>query len=172
MKAYCILFAVGKDRPGIVSDVSGYLFDNGANIVDSRMAVMGGRFALTTLFSCDELHLDDIKSQVTDLNALGLSASFHDAEAPSSEKAAAERLDLTIQAMDHAGIVNRVVRLLHSYDVNIESLDTQVSHAPFSGDALFNMHLKASMPPAVSARDLIHELKDLAEAEDLDMLFG
>jgi hypothetical protein len=52
MKKYMILFSVGKDRPGIVDDVSTLLFERGANIEDSRMAARGGRFSIMTLFSC------------------------------------------------------------------------------------------------------------------------
>ena len=49
MKKFMILFYVGKDRPGIVHDVSTFLFDHGANIEDSRMAAMGGRFSIVML---------------------------------------------------------------------------------------------------------------------------
>ena len=52
MKKFMILFSVAKDRPGIVHDVSTFLFEHGANIEDSRMAAMGGRFSIMTLFSC------------------------------------------------------------------------------------------------------------------------
>ena len=49
MKKHMILFSVGKDRPGIVDDVSTLLFERGANIEDSRMAAMGGRFSINPL---------------------------------------------------------------------------------------------------------------------------
>ncbi len=52
MKTYHILLSIGKDRPGIVNDVSSVLFEHGANIEDSRMAAMGGCFSIMTLFSC------------------------------------------------------------------------------------------------------------------------
>jgi len=52
MKIYRILLSIGKDRPGIVNDVSTVLFECGANIEDSRMAAMGGCCAIMTLFSC------------------------------------------------------------------------------------------------------------------------
>ena len=40
MTKYFILLSSGKDRPGIVDDISTLLFDKGANLEDSRMAVM------------------------------------------------------------------------------------------------------------------------------------
>ena len=80
MKKYMILFSVGKDRPGIVDDVSTLLFERGANIEDSRMAAMGGRFSIMTLFSCTSEQLESIRVGLDDLRKLGLETSLHEAD--------------------------------------------------------------------------------------------
>ena len=72
MKKFMILLSVGKDRPGIVDDVSTFLFEQGANIEVSRMAVMGGRFSITTLFSCDPGQVGTIEKGLATLKELGL----------------------------------------------------------------------------------------------------
>ena len=82
MKKYMILFSVGKDRPGIVDDVSTLPFERGANIEDSRMAVMGRRFSIMTLFSCSVDQLENISAGLNDLGKLGLETSLHEAEDP------------------------------------------------------------------------------------------
>src|SRR6266481_3460631 len=41
--------AVGADRPGIVAAVSRVLYDIGGNIEDSRMAILGGHFAMVLI---------------------------------------------------------------------------------------------------------------------------
>ena len=79
MKEYTILFLVGKDRPGIVDDVSSFLFDRGANIEDSRMAAMGGRFSIITLFSCAPAQVDAIRADLDALRKLGFEISLHEA---------------------------------------------------------------------------------------------
>ncbi|MGZ3592030.1 MAG: ACT domain-containing protein, partial [Thermodesulfobacteriota bacterium] len=53
MKTYFILSAVGKDRPGIVSDVSEVIYDCGGNIEDSSMSLLRNHFALLLLFSTE-----------------------------------------------------------------------------------------------------------------------
>ena len=84
MKKYMILFSVGKDRPGIVDDVSTVLFLHNANMEDSRMAVMGGRFSIMTLFSCETDQLEPIKNGLQGLKELGLDISLHEAEEPTA----------------------------------------------------------------------------------------
>ena len=48
-KESILISASGRDQPGIVDRVSGAIFDAGANLEDSRMAILGGEFALFVL---------------------------------------------------------------------------------------------------------------------------
>ena len=58
MKSYYILSAIGKDRPGIVADVSEAIYECGGNIEDSNMGLLRTHFALLTLFSADMVEVD------------------------------------------------------------------------------------------------------------------
>jgi len=51
MKRYYALSALGKDRPGIVTDVSGLIYECGGNMEDSSMTRRGDQFALLILLS-------------------------------------------------------------------------------------------------------------------------
>ena len=82
MTKYFILLSSGKDRPGIVDDISTLLFDKGANIEDSRMAVMGGCFSSMTLISCNPEQAEAVKEGLADLRGLGLETYLHPAEDP------------------------------------------------------------------------------------------
>ena len=44
-----VLSAIGPDRPGLVSDVTGLLLAAGANVADSRMVNLRGHFAVLVL---------------------------------------------------------------------------------------------------------------------------
>src|SRR5688572_18728250 len=46
---HVILTAIGTDRPGLVDEVSRYIFDRGGNIEDSRMVNFRGQFAMMVL---------------------------------------------------------------------------------------------------------------------------
>ncbi len=50
-RGYLVLTAVGPDRPGLVNDLSSLIAAAGANLEDSRMAILGGEFAVILLIS-------------------------------------------------------------------------------------------------------------------------
>lgn len=53
-KTYLVLTAVGPDRPGLVSEIASAIHRAGANLEDSRMAILGGEFALLLMVSGPE----------------------------------------------------------------------------------------------------------------------
>jgi glycine cleavage system transcriptional repressor len=172
MRKYMILFSAGKDRPGIADDISTVLYEGGANIEDSRMGVLGGCFSIMTLFSCTSEQEQTIQSGLHNLKRLGLDTFLHEAQDPTSTpKQPGLPLRFEITAMDHPGIVQKIVHLLHSHDVNIESMDTQVSRAPLSGAPLFNLVLEATLPARKPIARVKEELEDLAREMNLDLVF-
>lgn len=172
MKIYKILFSVGKDRPGIVDDISMILFERGANIEDSRMTVMGGCFAMMTLFSCPSDQMQTIKSDLQDLRKRGLEISLHEAQDPNTTyRQASLPLKFEVVAMDHPGIVQKVVHILHAHNVNIQTLNTQVIRAPLSGSPLFDLILEAEVPVEKPIAIVKAELSDLAIEMNLDLNF-
>ena len=172
MKEFRILSLVGKDRPGIVDDVSAFLYDRGANIEDSRMACMGGCFSVMTLFSCEPIHLQSSDSDLNQLRELGFQAFLHEARDPTTTPTRNESpFKIEVTAMDHPGIVRKLVHLLRSYDVNIVSLSTEVLRAPHFGTPLFDLELEAAMPSKEPMAELKQDLAELAEDLDLDLAF-
>ncbi len=172
MDAKLIFFVIGPDRPGFVKDVTQYLTARNANIEDSRMAVMGGRFTITCLISCSATEERAIRDDTAELSAVGLTASVYDApESPRAPRRAALPLRFEITAMDHPGIVKTVVQLLHRYEVNIERLDTEVTQAPISAVPLFNLTLFATVPDSAPISEVKRELQALADEQNLDLNF-
>ncbi len=172
MKKYMILFLLGEDRPGIVDNVSSLLFDQGANIEDSRMATMGGCFSIMTLFSCTSKQLEAIKEGLDDLEKLGFQTSLHEALDPTASPRRAELpLKIEVTAMDHPGIVQKVVHILRLHDVNIESLNTEVTRAPLSGAPIFSLTLEAGIPAEEPIAKVKDELTKLAAEMNLDLSF-
>ena len=49
--SHLALSALGRDRPGIVAEVTGVLVEHGVNVEDSRMAILRGQFAMVLLLS-------------------------------------------------------------------------------------------------------------------------
>jgi Glycine cleavage system regulatory protein len=48
-KTFLVISALGQDHPGLVNDLSRTILEQGCNIEDSRMTVLGGEFAAILL---------------------------------------------------------------------------------------------------------------------------
>ena len=172
MNKYMILFALCKNRLGIVDEVTTYLFKRKANILDSRMAVMGGHFSITCFFSCSSNELEVIKADIKELTDLGLATSLHEADNPDSmQTEASNPLKLEVISMDHPGIVQNVVHLLKENNICIISLDTELKPMPHTGAPMFDLNLEASVPESISIADVKEKLDELASEMDLDLIF-
>ena len=53
------LSVVGRDRPGIVAEVSRVLFELGCNIEDSTCTILSGQFAMILVIAHCEIFLGD-----------------------------------------------------------------------------------------------------------------
>src|SRR5579863_1169848 len=132
---HVILTAIGIDRPGLVDEVSEFIFSRGGNIEDSRMVNLRGQFAIMVLVGGNEQTLSGVRKDLGVLSRqTSLRAEVHDA-APPASTATGEALPfrLTGTAIDQPGLVHRISHLLRELHVNIESLETRLRPAPYTG---------------------------------------
>ena len=173
MKAYLILTAVGPDRPGLVDEVSAYLADKDLNIESSRMAVLGGEFALILLASGEEPGIEQLAVKPEGLaEASGLAIFARKTDPPESRVTPASLpYSIVASGMDHPGIVQQVSRVLHRFQVNIESMDTRVAPAPVSGTPIFTMEAVVSVPASIKIREIKKKLFELGDSLNMDIEF-
>lgn len=170
MMQYAILTAIGPDRPGLVDEVSQFIFQRGGNIEDSRMVNLRGQFAIMMLIGGNGQALAKIKAEVNDLSqATQLRAEVHPAQ-PLRSPAAASAISyrLTATAIDQAGIVHRISHLLREQNANIESLETHLVAAPITGSPMFEMEMIFSIPPAAPISLLRQYLNQLCDELNID----
>jgi glycine cleavage system transcriptional repressor len=167
MKQFFILSAIGKERPGIVADVTELIFESGCNLEDSAMTRLGNHFALLILLSgsaedlaeklargCKRLEWD--KGLTVFLSPLkGEGAVPMPAQEPDYE--------LRVVGLDRAGIVYRTSRLLASRGINITDLHTHVEPAPDTGSPVFTMVVDVAVPQEVDRKTLRRDLEGLAD---------
>ena len=55
-----IMTAFGKDRPGIVADVTRILYENGCNLEDNSMTLLVDEFTLVLLFSSPRADIEEV----------------------------------------------------------------------------------------------------------------
>jgi glycine cleavage system transcriptional repressor len=162
------LVAVGKDRPGLVHGISALIHGAGANLEDSRMAVLGGEFAMLLLCSGNREQLARLEQQKDDVGRkLGLELSLRDTVSPSER--AKDRARLEVSGLDRPGIVDAVSRVLAHRDVNVESLQTELRHQPLTGTAIFVLEAEIRLPATLSRSELEAELAPVCDSEQLEL---
>jgi len=167
-----IISAVGQDRPGIVDRISGAIYELGFNLEDSRMAILGGEFALVALVAGPPDRLSEVRQVVGRLcQELELLAQFKATRVgpPGPEASGGISCRLTAVAMDHPGIVHKITHLLAQEGVNVAALETRVTHAPDSGTPIFALELEVQVPAGLPLARLRQALEELSEAENLDL---
>lgn len=171
MNDYAMLTAIGADRPGLVDSVSKFILQCGCNLEDSRMAILGGEFAMLILVTGDCAAVDKLmKGAQKAGEKAGLAIHARRTKAP-GEAAPKGTLPYEIKAfsMDHPGIVQRVANFLAERKVNIRALDTRVTNAPVTGLPLFSLHATIDVPAQQNVAEIRRELGKIAAQENIDI---
>jgi len=175
MKTYSMLSAMGKDRPGIVADVSEVIYECGGNIEDSSMNLLRNHFALLLLFSTEREEVNQklsaaLKRLEWEKNLVVFYSPVTLEEAYPKVKEQTERFKVTTSGVDHAGIVFRVCRLLADCGINIIDMETHRVLSAESGTPLFEMDMDIEIPRSVSEQGLRNNLHQLANELVIDLV--
>jgi glycine cleavage system transcriptional repressor len=169
MKGFAILTAIGTDRVGIVDDLTTSILDKHCNIEESRMAVLGGEFAVMLLLSGAAENIESLIKETTRLaQELDLHISMKKTVSP---KADPHMRPYAIESvsLDTPGIVHSITALLRRNGINIENLETDTTAAPWTGAPMFVMRGRVNIPPEVSLAALREELETLEAEQNLDV---
>ncbi len=169
MDTYLVITATGSDRVGIADELAAQVLSYGCNIEESKMAVLGGDFAVLLLVSGDGAQTAQLAANTrTVAAATGLEMSARPTMAHQPQPTG---LPYWIESvsLDTPGIVHAVTSVLRRNNVNIEDLETETTGAPFTGAPMFHMRIRAVVPQGVPVRRLRSELDRAAEAHDLDV---
>jgi glycine cleavage system transcriptional repressor len=168
-RAFVVLTAVGADRVGIVDDLSGAISAGGCNIEESKMAVLGGEFAVIMLVSGQTAAVDTLSRS---LPGLGQKLSLHvECRATHAPRAGEPGRPYLLEAvsLDTPGIVHSVTAILRGHGINIEDLETDTAAAPWTGAPMFRLHAHLVVGLSVSIAQLKEDLARLQREHDLDI---
>lgn len=175
MKTYFILSAIGRDRPGIVADVSEVIYECGGNIEDSSMSLLRNHFALLLLFSTEREEVNQkLSSGLKRLQwEKGLTVFYSPVsfmEAYPKAKEDKDRFKITTSGIDHAGIVFRICKLLSDRGINIIDMKTHRVVSPESGTPIFEMDIDIEVPRSLSEEGLREDLHKIANELVIDLV--
>jgi len=165
-----VVSAIGRDRPGIVAGITGVLVAHGANLADSQMGILSGRFTMMLIVEApegvDEAELRaDLERAAADL---GLDAILIHDVADTETEAPLPSLIVTLYGGDHPGIVHAVTRALADIEVNITDLNTRLIHEE-GEEPLYAMMLEVAPPPGLERRELEDRLRKVAGEQHLEV---
>lgn len=169
MRTNIVFTLTGPDRVGIVESVTRMLLDHGANVESSRMARLGGEFAMLMLVSMPE------QPTSLDKDVEALIAQGYKITTSLTRQTYAEThpgwlpFRIEVEGADHEGIIHQVAHHLSERGINIESMETGVDHAPVSGTPLFTMTAIVAVPPGLAAQEWQAALHEAGKALNVEI---
>lgn len=170
MQRNFVLTLTGPDRIGIVDEVTRLLLDRGGNVETSRMARLGGEFAILMLAS---LPVEQFAGMETGLE--GLATRGYKATTTRVRQSYAEAhpgwlaYEIEVEGADHEGIIHQVAHHLSENGISIESMESESALASTSGIPLFSMTAQVVAPPDLPGPRWRAGLEEIAGRMNLEI---
>lgn len=172
MQRRFIMTAFGKDRPGIVAEVTKILYEHGCNLEDTTMSMLAEEFTINLLFSSSDPSIDGILP--AECQRLEQEKNISAFIRPIKERRAGSASGgcigtIHVEGLDQAGIVYKVSQFLADHSLNIVDLKSTVKTTPESGTTIYQMDIHVQIPAPVSVETLTAGLDSVAEELNVDI---
>ncbi|MHB1559390.1 MAG: glycine cleavage system transcriptional repressor [Isosphaeraceae bacterium] len=168
MQRELVLTLTGPDRIGIVEEVTRILLGRGGNVETSRMARLGGEFAILMLVSLPADQVDALETDLGGLAAQGYKVTTSAAH-PAEARPGWVPFRIEVEGADHEGIIQEVARYLAGRGIHIETVDSETTAAPVSGSPLFTMTAEVAVPPDLAAQGWQSGLDEISGRMNLEI---
>jgi len=164
MSQEIVLTLTGHDRVGIVKEITNLFVKHGGNVENSRMARLGGEFAMLALIALDEKDLPAFESDFQKLRDEGFLITLLQTEDNHTKKFSGWLpYQIKVLGADHEGIIYEIAHHLAQQGINIEDMETTTAPAPMSGTPFFEMQATVLVPanlPFHKWSDALEEIGD------------
>lgn len=164
------LTIIGRDRPGIVSQVTEILFRDGFNIADSSCSILGGQFSMILIISNPKItSKEQFADDFAKLEESNLSVYIRTLK-PGGEQRPEMEGDLcmiSVYGADKPGIVYQVAKELGDRQINITDLNTKLI-----GDEnrpVYVMMIEALLPAGVEIETVESWMIELKKKLQVDI---
>ncbi len=165
---YLVITANGEDRVGLVERFTNRILDAGANIEASRMAVLGGQFAILMLVSGPWNALSKLEDLMP---SIGEHLNLAIVCKRTRERSLAKPMvpyHVEVVSMDHPGIVNKLSSFFARRGINIEELNTSTYPAAHTGTTMFSVQMTVGIPAGTHFSTLRGDFLDYCDDLNLD----
>lgn len=170
-----IMTAFGKDRVGIVADVTRLLYENNCNLEDTTMSMLADEFTLSLLFSSQQT---DIEEQLAkDCRRLEMEKEISAFVRPlqalqEKTQKGFKTCTLHIEGLDQAGIVYKTSQFLADNRLNILQLNSTAKASPQSGATIYCMDIRIQVPEETSLDQVEDKLSSVADELHVDVMMS
>lgn len=167
-----MMTAFGKDRVGIVADVTRLLYECDCNLEDTTMNMLSDEFTLNLLFSSKNSDVEEQLSRECRRLELEKGISAFVRALPASEPKGAngfKNCTLHIECVDQVGIVYKTSKFLAENKLNIMHLNSTAKPSPESGAIIHCMDIHIQVPGDVSLDQVEDDLTVMADELQVDI---
>ena len=168
MENYLVITAIGKDRPGIVDELTKAILDSGCNIEDSRMTVLGGEFAILLLVSGKWNELAKYEDSISTLQKklqLIITVTRTEEAKPKQNVMA---YSVEVLSIDQPGIVHELANFFSTRQINIRELNTNRYAAAHTGTPMFSLYMTVNIPSDVRIANLRDDFLEYCDNLNMD----
>jgi glycine cleavage system transcriptional repressor len=165
-----VLTLTGSDRIGLVEYVTELILECDGDVQASRMARLGGEFAMLMLVSVPDANTGQLSANMENLAGEGYKVTVTETEGEVVD----ERKDwqsylINVRGANHEGIIHEIAEHLSEQGINIESIDTNVVPEPMSGAPMFTMEAIVLSPPDLPEHTWQDELEEVADRLNVEL---
>lgn len=166
-----IITIVGPDRPGLVQAISDQAAEHGANWADSLMGNFAGQFAGIVRLEVDPARSAALQAGLRSLQSPAMQLVVVEAQAAAPPSGAARHLQLDLLGHDRPGIIHGISAELARHGVSIDKLHTHIASGAMSGEQMFHMQARLTVPAGLDSDTLRAGLESLANELMVDIGF-
>lgn len=159
-----VLTMIGKDRPGLINQISQLVLAHQGNWIDSHFGRLAGQFAGIAEITLADEHEQPLRDALAALTGISITL-----EGGGPQPTYDDQIKLTVTANDRQGIVNEITDTLMAHQVNLLQVETTCTHAPNWGGALFQAQMIAALPNSITEAQLQALLEQLSDDLIVDM---
>jgi glycine cleavage system regulatory protein len=168
MQTHFLLSVSSDDKPGVVERLSSAIQSCGGNWLESRLANLRGKFVGMIWVSVPNAQGDELKATLAELSKEGISVQIDTSELRGVDNDHS-LIAFSVIGPDRTGIVMEISLALSANGINLEELETNLSSAPYSGEAIIEAKGSLSVSDSTDTNSLIEQLTTIADNLGLDL---
>ena len=170
MNQLIVISAIGRDRPGVVHELTHVVLECGGNILESRMTALGSEFAMLLLVSGSwhtPARLEAALEKLASGSELSVTVRQTREKEPSRNQLP---YAVDVVCLDQAGIVYNLANFFTSRDIDIAELTTRSYAAAHTGAQMFAVQMNINIPQDLQISVLREDFMEFCDQMNLDAI--